>query len=53
MKEHGLKLKNTYAGPYFEILKTKGYQALKDTQDKSMKMPIIFINDESIYKILK
>lgn len=44
LKDHNLKLDETYAGGYFKKLKELGYQGIIDTQDRHMKMPIILIN---------
>lgn len=50
-KLSGMRLKDTYMSPYFEALKSKGYDAVVDTQDAFAKIPVILINSLNDYKI--
>ena len=46
-------LKDTYMSPFFDALRSKGYDAIVDTQDAFAKVPVILINSSKDYRIVK
>ena len=51
-KLYGKTLKDTYMSPFFDELRTRGYGAVVDTQDKFAKIPVILLNSANEYKIV-
>lgn len=51
-KLFGKTLKDTYASPFFEELRKRGYDAIVDTQDKFAKIPVILINSVGNFRIV-
>lgn len=53
MIDNNIKVSDTYLAPFFDALIAKGYNAIKDTQDKFAKAPMILINTDDLYKIIR
>ena len=48
-----IKVKDTYMNPFYDALVKKGYSAVMDMQDQFAKLPMILINTNNDYKIIK
>lgn len=47
----GMKVKDMYMNPFFNALRSNGYNAVVDTQDTFAKVPVILLNMAGEYRI--